>query len=190
MESEERNKIIWSRLDNATKWCVHYCLTHGVDNTVLWRIKKFGLEEPAVTYTLTKNESKDKFISMATKLRELWPKGVREIKGKEYPWRDTVSNLASRLSQLWALRKLDKYTEEDVLQAAGRYVSRFEEDKRYMKAVKYFILQKSKADGFVQDNSILADLLENTIATEDMYPSGTWDSDSTEMEIVDGGFIV
>ena len=191
---EEQNRAIWNRMDSATKWCLHYCLTHGVDTTVMWHVKNLALKEPKVTYTLVKNEDKNKFVEMATKLRELWPKGVRTIDGKEYAWRDTIPNLAARLSQLWTLRKLDKYTEEDVLQAARRYLSRYEDNKRFMKSVKYFILQEPRKEGFKQVNSILADMLENAVVPDMIDPATfngeVWNTTMSDIELADGGRIV
>lgn len=156
-----RDLQVWNALDNATKWCVHYCITHNVDNTVLWRVANLAMEEPSVSYTLIKNTENNKFSEMAKKLRELWPEGMRTIDGKEYPWRDSVANLRRRLQALWKLRKLDKYTEDDVLQCARRYLSRFEDDKKFMKSLKYFILKTETNSKFKQSQSILADMLEN-----------------------------
>lgn len=157
---------LWNTLDDATKWCVHYCVMHNVDSTLLYRVSKLAIPEPKVSYILTEKPGLDKFTGLAEKLRDLWPSGMRTINGKEYSWRDSVPNLRNRLRTVWKLRNLDKYTDEDVLQCARRYLSRFEDDKKYMKSVKYFILKADGKEGMKQVHSILADMLEGTVAED------------------------
>lgn len=115
------------------------------------------------------------FTNLAAKLRELWPPGEKDGK---YPWRDSVANLARRLATLWVDRKLDNYTVDDVLRAANRYLARFEDNVKYMKTLKYFILKQTKIvgnDGKTRyiNNSELADMLEgNSVFDTDV--AGDW----------------
>lgn len=103
------------------------------------------------------------FTELATKLRELWPAGEKDGK---YPWRDSVSNLSRRLRTLWTDRNLGQYTIEDCLRVARKYLAQFEDNVKYMKLLKYFILKQGKVvgkDGRIvyTNNSTLADMLEN-----------------------------
>lgn len=152
---------MWDSFTDETKWCLHYAIMHGVNIHFLPHVFEFACDEPKKTYTLIENKDTSRFMSLAKRLREIWPKGVRVVNGKEYPWRDTSRNLAKRLEVLFKIRELDKYTDDDVLSAARRYVSRFEDDKTYMKGVSYFILKRDSKDGMNQLKSILADMLEH-----------------------------
>ena len=106
------------------------------------------------------------FSTLAEKLRDLWPQGEKDGK---YPWRDSTKNLRVRLEFLWKERKFkDKYTLEQCLTAARRYLSQFETNTKYMQVLKYFIFKQGKIVG--QDGKItytyksnLADLLEDNV---------------------------
>ena len=111
------------------------------------------------------NPSSQSFMEeLATKLRDLWPAGEKDGK---YPWRDSVSNLVKRLEFLWKERNLkDKYTIDDCLIAARRYLAQFENNVKYMQILKYFIFKQNKLvakDGKVTYTykSTFSDLLED-----------------------------
>jgi hypothetical protein len=106
--------------------------------------------------------------SIAKKLREIWPPGEKDGK---YPWRDSVDNIAKRLQFAWLTlvpdRKLD---ENQVLTVARKYVSQFQDDNKYMRTLKYFILKQDKLidiDGkiHVKNSSMLINMLESEDAT-------------------------
>lgn len=110
-------------------------------------------------------EKDDQFFeNLATKLRELWPSGNKDGK---YPWRDSVQVLKNRLKFIWNENNLkDKYSEEDVLQAARAYLARFSDNTKYMKILKYFIFKQDKIihkDGrsVYTYTSMLCNILEN-----------------------------
>ena len=108
--------------------------------------------------------SDDFFEQLATALRDLWPSGEKDGK---YPWRDSVPNLVKRLQFLWKDRQLaDKYSIDDCLVAARRYLAQFETNVKYMQVLKYFIFKQNKLvgkDGRVTYTykSTFADLLES-----------------------------
>lgn len=108
--------------------------------------------------------SDDFFEQLATALRDLWPSGEKDGK---YPWRDSVPNLVKRLQFLWKDRQLaDKYSIDDCLVAARRYLAQFETNIKYMQVLKYFIFKQNKLvgkDGKVTYTykSTFADLLES-----------------------------
>ena len=109
-----------------------------------------------------KHNNNDFFVELASKLRELWPAGDKDGK---WPWRESVENLSKRLETLWNVRSLGEFSIDQCLSAANRYLARFEEDAKYMKILKYFILKQTKIvndDGkitFLSD-SPFADILE------------------------------
>ena len=115
-------------------------------------------------YNLVKKEPTTFFTELAEKLRELWPAGEKD---GMYPWRDSVPNLRKRLIELWATRFPDKtYSIEECLTVARKYLSQFQDDTKYMRVLKYFILKQKvikDANGkdTHYDESIFADMLES-----------------------------
>lgn len=120
---------------------------------------KIKLDHDFYIFKCDKNYWRD----VAAALRELWPAGEKDGK---YSWRDSVSNLAKRLQLLWGIRFPDKnYTKEQILQVARMYLARYENDTKYMKILKYFILKQDKIvdqTGRIRytSTSTLADMLE------------------------------
>lgn len=152
---------LWATMDTQLQWCLHYCVTHGIDPTMYDSLFSAAVDGPDSEYTLTLvQSSNDKLAEIAKELRELWPTGMMTVKDKEYAWRDSVPNLTRRLHALWKSRKLDKYTKDDVLACARRYLSRFEQNTKGMRTLKYFISKTVRKQGYEQEESLLADLLE------------------------------
>ena len=111
------------------------------------------------------------FQGLARKLRMLWPKGEKDDK---YPWRCTQEKAVERLKWVWDVYDMTKYTEEDCLTAARKYLSRHNDNTKYMQTLKYFIIkQKStvQADGHIhyRNESMLASLLENKDSASDEF---------------------
>ena len=102
------------------------------------------------------------FEELADRLRELWPPG--EKSGK-WPWRGSQKDIAKRLEVLWSERDLSGYTIDDCLVAARRYLAQYEDDTKFMKILKKFILTQKDimmSDASIKHvkESLLADLLE------------------------------
>lgn len=119
----------------------------------------------AGNYIITPWKADDFFTELATKLRDLWPSGMKDGK---WPWRDSVKNLADRLKELWEIKGLGtKYSIDDCLFVARRYLAQFEEDRKYMKLLKYFIGKRNevyvKKDGHIkyEIQSDLTNMLES-----------------------------
>lgn len=116
------------------------------------------------SYEIVPKDKGDSFYTeLAEKMRELWPQGEKDGK---WPWRDTTKNLAMRLHSLWQRRHLGDYTIEQCLTVARRYLAQFENDTKYMKILKYFILKQTsivEPDGKLKytDSSTFADMLES-----------------------------
>ena len=114
---------------------------------------------------LVNPSDKDFFEKLAHSLRELWPKGEKDHK---WPWRDSEANITKRLQFLWKERNIgDKYTIDDCLMAARKYLAQFDSDARYMQLLKYFIFKQNGmvgSDGKITYTykSTLADLLDSS----------------------------
>lgn len=109
-------------------------------------------------------EPEDFYSKLAGGLRELWPPGEKDGK---YPWRDSVKNLKTRLEFLWRDRKFkDKYSIEQCLSVARKYLSQYEDNAKYMQTLKYFIFKQepmtnSKGKTKITYKSTFADMLED-----------------------------
>ena len=119
----------------------------------------------------SKKHDSDFFVSVATALRELWPPGEKDGK---YPWRDSISNLAKRLEFIWKERNLgDKYTVDNCVMAANRYLNNFQNNTKYMKILKYFIFKQnstamSSGKMMCTYSSTLVDYLESNPVSSSM----------------------
>ena len=110
------------------------------------------------------------YYDLAQKMRELWPPGN---KGGKWPWRESAKTLAERLKFIWTDRNLKgKYTIDDCLATARRYLAQFEENTTYMQTLKYFvfkqeILKSGDNKGKVTYTSKFADMLEQNVDITD-----------------------
>lgn len=126
-----------------------------------WRITSKGtLVIDSVIVDSDKNQkSEDNLINLATKLKEIFPKGKKS--GTNYYWADGVALIVRRL-KLFFKKYGNIYTNEQIVQAAEKYVQGFNGDYQYMKLLKYFILkEKVGADGEVEGESDLISYIEN-----------------------------
>jgi len=153
-------------LTPEVKFCVRYLVSRGI-NAFNFRQAQLALGDNDPDFELVKvtDVEYDFFEELATKLRELWPPGEKDGK---WPWRDSVSNLSRRLKTLWKDRQLKDISIDDCLMAARRYLAQFEENARYMKTLKYFILKQDKLiaeNGRITytNNSLFADMLEGKV---------------------------
>ena len=173
------------------KFCVRYLVEHGVSS------REFAILSQAVSrapsepeYALVKLEKDDFFTELAEGLRELWPSGEKDGK---FPWRDSVSNLSRRLQQLWKERFPDtSFTIDQCLTVARRYVARYENNTKYMRTLKYFImkqetLKKPNGRATIINHSDFADMLEGK-AEEDAVLNG-WDDVLNNVSFGEGELI-
>lgn len=131
----------------------------------------------------------DFYTKLATELRGLWPTGEKDGK---WPWKDSVANIAERLKTLWALRELKDYSIDTCLSIAMRYTSQYENNKKYMKVLKYFILKQKdiiEKDGKIKhvSESKFADMLEGKSEVDAAL--NEWESILTGT-IDDGGVLI
>ena len=126
-------------------------------------------------FVLTKVQT-DFYRELAEKLRNIWPPGEKDGK---WPWRDSVDNLAKRLEFMWTTcLQGETYSEEEVLMVARKYVACFEDNKKYMRTLKYFILKQDKlveSNGKIRVNNV--SMLGNML--KDFANSGESKLDST-----------
>lgn len=139
-----------------------------------WRLTNKGSEViESVIVDSDKNQKPDsKLITLATKLKEIFPKGKKE--GTNYYWADGVALIVRRL-KLFFKKYGDVYTDEQIINAAEKYVQGFNGNYSYMRLLKYFIFkEKIGASGDVEGDSELVSYIENAGQEESL--SNDWAS--------------
>lgn len=86
------------------------------------------------------NQEIDRYIALANKLRELYPRGRKP--GTVYMWRDSASIIAKRLKAV-EKRFNFHFTDEEAIAATKHYVDSFHGDLSYMQLLKYFIFKQT-----------------------------------------------
>ena len=116
----------------------------------------------------TAKDIKERAVSIAPKLIELFPKGRKP--GTNLYWRGNRMEIATKLKKFLDIYGED-YSDEDIIQATKNYVDSFSMDYSFMRVLKYFIwknvLNESNGSRVVEEISDLATCLENK-GQEDM----------------------
>lgn len=104
----------------------------------------------------------DRCKKLAEALRELFPKG---IKVGSAAWRGNVREITLRLQKFFKVYG-NKWTDEEVIEAAQKYVDSFNGNYQYMRILKYFIMKSDRVtdeegNTHIEDISELANWLEN-----------------------------
>lgn len=126
-----------------------------------WRMTNKGASviDSVIVDSDKKQEPNDRLVQLATRLKEVFPKGKKD--GTNYYWADGVALIVRRL-KLFFKKYGDGYTDEQIVQAAEKYVQGFNGNYQYMKLLKYFIFkEKIGANGEVEGESDLVSYIEN-----------------------------
>ena len=99
-----------------------------------------------------------KITELATKLKELYPKGKKE--GTNQFWADGVSIIVKRLKIFY--KKYGFYDNDIIIKATENYIKSFNGDYRFIKTLKYFLWsEKVNKAGEVEPTSDLLTYIEN-----------------------------
>ena len=106
--------------------------------------------------------SPDRIENLAVKLAEIFPKGKKE--GTCYYFKGNKKDNILRLKKFFKL--YGHYTDEQILDAAQRYIDSFNGNYTYMRILKYFIWKDdvkkdAEGNGYVDEHSDLANWIEN-----------------------------
>ena len=126
-----------------------------------WRLTNKGTEviDSVIMDSDKKQEPNDRLIQLATRLKEIFPKGKKD--GTNYYWADGVALIVRRL-KLFFKKYGNTYTDEQIIQATSKYVEGFNGNYTYMRLLKYFIFkEKVGAAGEVDGDSELISYIEN-----------------------------
>ena len=133
-----------------------------------WRLTNKGTEvlDSVIMDSDKEQEPQDRLIQLATKLKEVFPKGKKD--GTNYYWAEGVALIVRRL-KLFFRKYGNKFTDEQIIQAAEKYVQGFNGNYQYMRLLKYFIFkEKVGANGEVEGDSELISYIENAGQEEDL----------------------
>ena len=133
-----------------------------------WRLTNKGTEvlDSVIMDSDKEQEPQDRLIQLATKLKEIFPKGKKD--GTNYYWADGVALIVRRL-KLFFKKYGNKFTDKQIIQAAEKYVQGFNGNYQYMRLLKYFIFkEKVGANGEVEGDSELISYIENAGQEEDL----------------------
>lgn len=133
-----------------------------------WRLTNKGTEviDSVIIDSDKRQESNEKLIQLATKLKEIFPKGKKD--GTNYYWAEGVALIVRRL-KLFFKKYGNTYTDEQIIQATNKYVEGFNGNYTYMRLLKYFILkEKIGAAGEIEGDSELISYIENAGQEEDL----------------------
>ena len=133
-----------------------------------WRLTNKGTEvlDSVIMDSDKEQEPQDRLIQLATRLKEIFPKGKKD--GTNYYWADGVALIVRRL-KLFFKKYGNKFTDEQITQAAEKYVQGFNGNYQYMRLLKYFIFkEKVGANGEVEGDSELISYIENAGQEENL----------------------
>ena len=121
-----------------------------------------------------KAPSPDRLENLATQLMEIFPK--QKKLGTCHYFRGNRKDIILRLKKFFKL--YGKYTDEQIVTAAKKYVESFNGDYSYMRILKYFIWKdevkiNSEGDRYVDEVSDLANWIENAGQEEDLRDDWT-----------------
>lgn len=107
--------------------------------------------------------SEDQLLPLVNSLMEIFPSGKKE--GTTIYWKGNKKDNRERLQKFFKLYG-NKYSNEQILEAAKKYVASFNGQYTYMRALKYFIWKDEKkigSDGkrYIEEVSDLASYIEN-----------------------------
>lgn len=118
-------------------------------------------------------ELKRDLIPLCEKLKEVFPKGKKETGAKAFYWTEGIKLIEKRL-KIFFRKYGDQYTDEEILDAAKRYVESFGGNYTYMSLLKYFIFKEKVGNGGdVESASDLLNYLENKDYEDNHDPDWT-----------------
>lgn len=139
-----------------------------------WRLTNKGTEviDAVILDSDKEQEPQDRLTALATALKAVFPKGKKV--GTNYYWADGVALISRRL-KLFFKKYGNTYNDEQIVQAAEKYVQGFNGNYQYMRLLKYFIFkEKVGANGEVEGDSELISYIENAGQEENL--SNDWTS--------------
>lgn len=135
----------------------HYNSLYKPDGLVLTHTGAELLD--AIVTDSDKIQNPDELLEeLATSLKVIFPQGKKE--GTNYYWTEGIALIKRRL-KLFFKKYGNSYTNEQIIQAAKKYVESFNGNYMYMKLLKYFIFKEKVNANEVEGESELLNYIEN-----------------------------
>lgn len=117
-----------------------------------------------------KPEDNTKYDKIAEAIIPLFPKGMKKVGSKEYPWRESKAVIAHRL-KLMVKKFTADFTFEEAVDATKRYIESFHGDYTTMRTMPYFLWKKDNETGMFTSDFLR--FIENKDAeSKQSYDSG------------------
>lgn len=125
-----------------------------------WRVTRKGSELlDSVVLDSESSEKSDKdILILAGKLKEVFPAGKKD--GTSNYWAEGKALIAKRLKAFFK-KYGTGYTDEQIINAAKKYVEGFNGDYQFMRTLKYFIFKDRDIAGEREYTSDLLNYIEN-----------------------------
>lgn len=125
-----------------------------------WRVTRKGKELlDSVVLDSESSEKSDKdILILAGKLKEVFPAGKKD--GTSNYWAEGKALIAKRLKAFFKKYGTD-YTDEQIVNAARKYVESFNGNYQFMRVLKYFIFKDRDIAGEREYTSDLLNYIEN-----------------------------
>lgn len=119
--------------------------------------------------------SEEKLLPLVDSLMKIFPPGKKE--GTSLYWKGNRKDNKERLQKFFKLYG-NKYSDEQIINAARKYVESFNGQYTYMRALKYFIWKDEKKTGsdgrkYIEEVSDLASYIENAGQEDDLKDDWT-----------------
>lgn len=125
-----------------------------------WRVTRKGNEllDSVVLDSESSEKSDEDILTLAGKLKEVFPAGKKD--GTSNYWAEGKALIAKRLKAFFK-KYGTAYTDEQIINAAKKYVEGFNGDYQFMRTLKYFIFKDRDIAGEREYTSDLLNYLEN-----------------------------
>lgn len=130
-----------------------------------WRLTRNGqqLLESIILDSDNYKQPEDRITTLAESLMEVFPKEKKA--GTNHYFRGNVKDISLKLKKFFKLYG-NKYSDEQIINAAKAYVSSFNGNYTYMRILKYFLWKSDKKLGedgkyYIEETSDLATWIEN-----------------------------
>lgn len=125
-----------------------------------WRVTRKGNEliDSVVLDSDSSEKSDADILALAEKLKEVFPAGRKD--GTSNYWAEGKALIAKRLKAFFKKYGTD-YTDEQIVNAARKYVESFNGNYQFMRTLKYFIFKDRDIAGEREYTSDLLNYLEN-----------------------------
>ena len=126
----------------------------------IYRVTNKGSEVVASVILDSDNigKTEDAILSIAEKLKAIFPTGKKV--GTSNYWAEGKALIVKRLKAFFK-KYGNNFTEEEIVNAARKYVESFNGDYRFMRTLKYFIFKEECKAGEVESTSDLLSYIEN-----------------------------